>query len=102
MVEQTRRRFVKQTSIGVGAAMVGAAVLPSLAALRLQLNAPSNTPLHMSRAGAPLPESIVVHVRDVATAEIAVLVGTQEIVYRDPEMMARLLQAAGRAVRTEG
>jgi hypothetical protein len=28
---------------------------------------------------------MVVHVRDVATAEIGVMVGTQEFVYHDPE-----------------
>ena len=41
-------------------------------------------------AGGPM----LLHVRDFATAEIAVMFGGQEFVYRDPELMARIVQAA--------
>jgi hypothetical protein len=95
--ELTRRRFFQQTSIGVGMAMAGAAVWPNPTLPHEPPNAPAGA-LPSSSLSAP----IVVHVRDVATAEIAVLVGTQEIVYRDAELVARLLQTAGPAARTEG
>jgi HD-like signal output (HDOD) protein len=49
-----------------------------------------------------LLEPMVVHIRDVATAEIAVLVGIQEFIYRDPELVARLVQTAEQAAKTEG
>jgi len=97
MTELTRRRFVKQTSIAVGMTTVGAAAWSHLTPPRGPLTAPAG-----ALPGRLLPETMVVHVRDVATAEIAVLVGTQELVYRDPELVARLLQTAGQLVTTEG
>jgi hypothetical protein len=45
---------------------------------------------------------MVIHVRNVAIAEIAVLVGTQEFVYRDPELVARLVKTAKQTANTEG
>jgi hypothetical protein len=36
----------------------------------------------------------VAHVRDLKTGEIAVMVGTREIVYRDPQFVKRLIKAA--------
>ena len=44
-----------------------------------------------------LPDPMVVHVRDVATAEISLMVGTREIVYQDPQLVAGLLEAVRQA-----
>jgi hypothetical protein len=49
-------------------------------------------------AGGPM----LLHVRDFATAEIAVLYGGHEFVYQDPELIARVVQAAGNVAGTEG
>jgi hypothetical protein len=48
-----------------------------------------------------LPDAIIVHVRDVTTAEISVMVGSQEVVDRDPEVVARLMQVASPAAALE-
>jgi hypothetical protein len=40
---------------------------------------------------------MVLHIRDVATAEISMMVGTQEMIYRDPDLVRRLLQTAASA-----
>jgi hypothetical protein len=73
------------------AALPGAAGAPSAAPTRdnaLQLE----PTLSASLAGMSLVVPMVVHVRDVATAEIAVLVRDQEFIYRDPVLVTRLLQ----------
>jgi len=44
---------------------------------------------------------MIVHIRDVAAAEIGVLFGTQELIYRDPELVARLVQTARQATGRE-
>jgi hypothetical protein len=37
---------------------------------------------------------MLAYVRDLAKGEVGVLVGEQEIVYRDPDFVMRLLKAA--------
>jgi hypothetical protein len=41
-------------------------------------------------------------VRDVATSEIALMVGTRELIYRDPELVSRLVRTAASASEGEG
>jgi hypothetical protein len=105
MGEVSRRRFLTQTSVGVGITLATVASLPRVAL------APSIVPtLQNASSGEPIRpaplaemswlEPMVLHVRDVATAEITVLVGTQEFVYRDPELVARLVQTAKQASET--
>jgi hypothetical protein len=85
MAELTRRRFLGYTSLGAAgaaAAIVGGAEL-------------------VSRAGgagagpAPHTEPIVLMVRDAARGEVALMVGTDEKIYRDPDLVRRLVGAAG-------
>jgi hypothetical protein len=45
---------------------------------------------------------MLVHIRDLATAEVAMMVGTQELVYRDPELVSRLVRTAVSASGAEG
>jgi hypothetical protein len=45
---------------------------------------------------------MLVHVRDLATGEVAMMVGSQELIYRDPELVSRLVRTAATAGRTEG
>ena len=92
MKDLTRRRFLTHTSIGV--AFAGAlALVPGMAtALKLPVAAPkarSRTPI----AGGPL----VAHVRDLATGEIAFLVGSERFIVRDRELAVRLHSAAQRS-----
>jgi hypothetical protein len=107
MVEVSRRRLLLLTSLGFGVALAAANAAPSaavaLSAPPKRQNAPSlDVSQGASLAGMSLLEPMVVHIRDVATAEIAVLVGIQEFIYRDPELVARLVQTAEQAANAEG
>ena len=89
MAKLTRRGFFKQTS-------VGAATIGVLAAAPVLATAAGDAPGAAATeelSAAALPEALVAHVRDLATGEIGLLVGEQEIIYRDPNLVARLLQA---------
>ena len=83
MAKLTRRGFIKKTSIG--AATLGAlGAVPGLAEVE----------------AAPQPhaagqhEPLLAHVRNRATGEIALLVGTREVVIHDRELVMRLVKAA--------
>ena len=47
-------------------------------------------------------EPLVAYVRDARKSEVTVLVGTEEITYRDPALTKRLLKAAPRRKRGPG
>src|ERR1700736_5977432 len=107
MGEVSRRRFLQQTSVGVGVTLVAVAALPQLAPAqsappwRQNGALPVEPTVPAFLTGMSLLEPMVVHVRDVATAEIAVLVGDQEFIYRDPALVARLIQTANQAAARE-
>jgi hypothetical protein len=42
---------------------------------------------------ATLAEPLVAHVRDLTTGEISLMVGEREIIFRDPGLVVRLLNA---------
>jgi hypothetical protein len=87
MAKLTRRGFIKRTSLG--AAAVGAfAVAPGLGAAITGGEA-ATTEL----ATADLAGPLVAHVSDVASGELSVLMGTREVVIRDPELIVRLMRA---------
>jgi hypothetical protein len=88
MAKLTRRGFLEQTTVGVATLGVLTTV-PGLAAVS---EAPEDVATELSTSA--LPEAMVAHVRDLATGEISLLVGNQEIIYRDPELVMRLLRAA--------
>jgi hypothetical protein len=83
MAKLTRRGFVKKSS--VGAATLGALVaVPRLAEVEAAPQ-PHVTGQH---------EPLLAHVRNRATGEIALLVGTREVVIHDRELVMRLVKAA--------
>src|SRR6266446_9855848 len=91
MKDLTRRRFLTHSSIGVAIAGAIALVPGAAAALRL--------PAATSKAGAPKAMAggpLVAHVRDIATGEIAFLVGSERLMIRDRELAVRLHAAAKR------
>ena len=90
MSEVTRRRFLVRSTLGLSAAAVGAAFVA--APRLLPPSAPAPTPLPK---GAELAGPPVLHVRNAATGEVSLMVGTTETVYRDRELVAALLRAAG-------
>jgi hypothetical protein len=50
--------------------------------------------------GITLGGPMLLHVRDVASAEVAMMVGTRELIYRDPELVSRLITTAQSAKTT--
>jgi hypothetical protein len=87
MEDLTRRSFLRQTS--VGAATLG--LLPAVPALAAVHVSPETA---VTQGSAPVTGPIIAHVSDVTRGEIALLVGSREIIFRDPRLVARLLKAA--------
>jgi hypothetical protein len=98
MVDLTRRGFLTHTSLTVGAVGVGLAgglgVRQLVAASALPGLSSASTPLLPAE---PVVESMIVHIRDVSKAEVSLMVGTREVVFTDPQLVRRLVQASQRA-----
>lgn len=89
MNDLSRRRFLHNS---FGVAVVGAvAVVPGLATV-LKRSVPDGANLSKAALAGPL----VAHVRDIATGEISLFVGTEHIIYRDRELASRLYAAVER------
>ncbi len=57
--------------------------------------APPKTSRPGRGTGRPLwTEPLVAHVRDLSTGEIGIFNGTREVVFKDPQLAARLFHAA--------
>jgi hypothetical protein len=86
MGEVTRRRFLANTSLGLGVAVTGLAAVSALEAT--------------TRSGATLgslPEPVILHIRDVTKGEVIILAGTTEVMIRDRELVSHLVGAVGKA-----
>jgi hypothetical protein len=101
MSEFSRRMFLTRGSMGIAIAGAAAAI-PGLPALldAAEGDAPA-VDSAVATAGsdgvAPsLAEPLVAHVTDMQTGEISLFLGEREVVYNDPAMAARLLDAAVR------
>jgi len=82
----TRRSLLQQTPISAAALSLLPA-LPALAAIR-------HTPVDVApQLSATSTGSIVVHVNNVATGEMTLLVDTRAVVLRDPRIVASFLEA---------
>jgi hypothetical protein len=87
----SRRRFIRDASIGVAAAGAAATVAPALVGTgSLAGAAPAATP-----SGEPSTEGpIVAHVVNARTGEIAIYVGTREVRYKNATVARQLTAAA--------
>ena len=86
MPKLTRRSFLQQTPISAATLSLLPA-MPAMAAVR-----------HSPEAAAPqlsakATGSMVVHVNNVATGEMTLLVGARQIVLHDPRIVARFIEA---------
>jgi hypothetical protein len=82
----TRRWFLQQTPVSAATLSLLPA-MPALAAIR---HAPKAAATQLS---AKSTGSMVVHVNNVATGEMTLLVGTRAIILRDPGIVASFLDA---------
>jgi hypothetical protein len=78
-------------------AAVGMAAAGGVGAIRGIVPGGHSAAVEAARATPP-GEQLIVHVRDVASGEISVMAGTSEVVYRDADVVARLLRGAQQAV----
>lgn len=85
----SRRSVLKRTAAGVAVAG-GLATLPGWALAATELS--SHETDSPADATVPTPP-LVAYVRDASKGEIALLVGDQEIVCKNPSLVARLLSA---------
>lgn len=93
MAALSRRRFLSHAPVVAAVGMVAAG---GLGALRGVFKSGSPAAVDAT-AVTPLGEHLIVHVRDVASGEISVMAGTSEVVYRDADVVARLLRGAQQA-----
>jgi hypothetical protein len=82
----TRRSFLQQTPISAATL----SLLPATPALAAICHSPEAAAPQLS---ATSTGSMVVHVNNVATGEMTLLVGAQQIALRDPRIVAYLIEA---------
>jgi nitrous oxide reductase len=94
MKKQTRRNFIVQTSLSAAVLTTGTGLdVVSRTSTASAASASNSGEAGAALLPAELPGPVVAYVRDLKTGEIAILVGSQEIVYRDSEFVQRLLKA---------
>ena len=87
MSKLTRRSFLQNTPT----AAATLSVLPAIPALAAPQHPPEGAAPKRSVTGTG---SMVIHVNDVATGQMTLLVGARAVSLRDPWLVARFIQAA--------
>jgi TAT (twin-arginine translocation) pathway-exported protein len=85
----SRRSFLKGAGLATGAAIIGASPIAASAASE-------EAPELVANPSALPKEPLVAYVRDADKGEVSVLLGKDEVTYRDPALTKRLLKAARR------
>jgi hypothetical protein len=92
----SRRTFLART--GITAAGVGlVSVMPSITSAvdgGAEAAAPEAEDAGAGVADLANGEQVIAHVRDAATGEMDLYVGTRQIAYQDPQLVRTLLRAA--------
>jgi hypothetical protein len=91
MADLTRRSFLTRTSVGVAGGVLAGAMAAEVTSL---VSGSSQMAGKSGPSGAAATEPLIAHVRDVSRGEIALMVGTREVIYKDRELAARLMVAA--------
>jgi len=92
MSDATRRGFLVIAGAGTAAA-VGAVAAPKLFDDDDQASEAVGTARPLQPADLANAESFVVHVKDVKSGRLAIMVGEREVLVTDPELAARLAGA---------
>ncbi len=96
MAKMKRRDFLKSgsvalTAVGLASAVPGGAM--ALSSLGEDAPEVDTSAAATSDAVGPMSEPIVARVNDLASGEMQLFFGTQELTYKDPQLAARLFQA---------
>lgn len=94
MSDGTRRVFLSTSSLGAAAVGV-AALTPTLVRAAGSAGGTGNLAAALPDTSA-LTGSLVAFVSDVRAGEVSLMVGEEEIVVQDKELVSRLLRATGR------
>jgi hypothetical protein len=96
MKEVTRRGFITQASVvGAAAAVAGIASMPTGADAVQSTSSPaSDLKIH-----GPVPEDVVVHIRDAKTSEVALIAGHEEFVYHDAKLVSSVLSKFNKSTK---
>lgn len=87
MSKLSRRAFLSSAGAVTGAAALGAAGVPQLAAA---------AGLGAAASSTPLPDApVVAYVRNARKGELAVVVGEREVAVKDAALVRRIVDAAG-------
>ena len=87
MSKLTRRSFLQNTPVTAAAL----SVLPAVPALAAHHHSPEGVAPKPSVTGIG---SMVIHVNNIATGEMTLLVGARAVSIRDPELVARFMDVA--------
>jgi hypothetical protein len=91
----SRRSFITRGSVAVAAAGMVATVPGLSSALAIgSSEAPAAEPAIADATAGTMAEPLVAHVRDLASGEISVFSGTQEVVFHDQGLAHRLFNAS--------
>ena len=106
MAELSRRNFLTKASFGVAAGVAAASGLavPGLfgaAAVAPEAESAASELAALGENLVPLGDDLVALVRNASTGEVALMSGMNEVVFEDPQLVGRLLQAARRAASME-
>lgn len=88
MINVNRRSFLRQTTAGAAAVAIVAAAPAAMSGHALP------TPPSIELSGPTMTAPLMAYVRNVTAGEIALMVGTREVVIRDVDLARRLMKAA--------
>jgi len=91
MADLSRRTFLGASAAAAGAAVIG---VPIATAAASSGGAAPALAAGGDALGAKASGPLVVYVPDAASGDVSIMVGTQEVTYHDPELVARLARAA--------
>jgi hypothetical protein len=97
MADLSRRRFIAGTALSVAAGAAAASGLGAAAAVPQLLAGVGRATPASAPDLTPLGTDVVAHLRNASTGEVSLMVGDRELVYKDAQLAARLLQGARRA-----
>jgi len=93
MADLSRRTFLGASAAAAGAAVVGIPIASAAASSGSAAAAPA-VAAGGAAPGAKASGPLVVYVPDAGSGDVSIMVGTQEVAYHDPDLVARLARAA--------
>jgi hypothetical protein len=97
MTELSRRAFMGRAAAATAAGVAATSGIIALPGLMAVAPAVASKPAPQTATDldlSPVGQDIIAHVQDASTGQVLLLVGTRELTYNDPQLVARLLKGA--------